>query len=151
MTNAEKIYGDIIRRERPVDEEVMSKYPRMPVEARAKIFSPFAALRGHKERLDEETNRAKLQERTELSEDEAETLNNKILSLKRNDEITLTYFEAEDGTDLGVYKTVNCRVVEIDEVFGKIKTEPTEEETSLFEPNTITIDFNDLYEIKTEQ
>ena len=39
-------YGDIIEMERPQTEESLRKHPRMTLQNRAKIFSPFAALRG---------------------------------------------------------------------------------------------------------
>ena len=40
-------YGDIIEMERPQTEESLRKHPRMTLQNRAKIFSPFAALRGY--------------------------------------------------------------------------------------------------------
>lgn len=36
-------YGDIIEMERPQTEESLRKHPRMILQNRAKIFSPFAA------------------------------------------------------------------------------------------------------------
>ena len=47
-------YGDIIEMERPQTEESFRKHPRMTLQNRAKIFSPFAALRGYDEQLAEE-------------------------------------------------------------------------------------------------
>ena len=44
-------YGDIIEMERPQTEESLRKHPRMTLQNRAKIFSPFAALRGYDEQL----------------------------------------------------------------------------------------------------
>ena len=38
-------YGDIIEMERTQTEESLRKHPRMTLQNRAKIFSPFAALR----------------------------------------------------------------------------------------------------------
>ena len=40
-------YGDIIEMKRPQTEESLRKHPRMTLQNRAKIFSPFAALRGY--------------------------------------------------------------------------------------------------------
>lgn len=50
-----KAYSDIIDKERPVHngDDFEAKHPRMPREARAKIFAPFAALKGHNEALEE--------------------------------------------------------------------------------------------------
>ena len=38
-------YGDIIEMERPQTEESLRKHPRMTLQNRAKIFSPFSPLR----------------------------------------------------------------------------------------------------------
>jgi len=46
-------YSDIINLPYPRDDwNFLMKHPRMNVEDRAKIFHPFAALRGHAEALD---------------------------------------------------------------------------------------------------
>jgi hypothetical protein len=46
-------YKDIINLPYPRDDwNFLMKHPRMNVEDRAKIFHPFAALRGHAEALD---------------------------------------------------------------------------------------------------
>ena len=37
-------YGDIIEMERPQTEESLRKHPRMTLQNRAKIFSPFSPL-----------------------------------------------------------------------------------------------------------
>mgnify|MGYP000098711863 CR=1 FL=1 len=50
-------YGDIIEMERPQTEESLHKHPRMTLQNRAKIFSPFAALRGYDEQLAAEKQR----------------------------------------------------------------------------------------------
>lgn len=47
-------YADILPMERPQSEESLRKHPRMSLQNRAKIFSPFAALRGYDEQLAEE-------------------------------------------------------------------------------------------------
>ena len=52
-------YADILDKSRPQTEESLRRHPRMPVQNRAKIFAPFAALRGYEERLDA-AQRAKL-------------------------------------------------------------------------------------------
>ena len=46
-------YKDIIDLPYPRNDwNFLMKHPRMSMEARAKIFHPFAALRGHAEALD---------------------------------------------------------------------------------------------------
>ena len=48
-------YRDIIDKERPVHDgdEFEARHPKMPREARAKIFAPFAALKGYEEAIDD--------------------------------------------------------------------------------------------------
>ena len=50
-----KEYADIINKERPQHDgdAFEAKHPRMPREARAKIFAPFAALTGYTEAVNE--------------------------------------------------------------------------------------------------
>ena len=51
-------YKDIINLPYPRDDwNFLMKHPRMNVEDRAKIFHPFAALRGHAEALDATADR----------------------------------------------------------------------------------------------
>ena len=51
-------YADILALSRPDSEESRRRHPRMSLENRAKIFSPFAALRGYDEELDAEKQRS---------------------------------------------------------------------------------------------
>lgn len=51
-------YKDIIDLPYPRDDwNFLMKHPRMSVANRAKIFSPFAALRGHNEKIAETAER----------------------------------------------------------------------------------------------
>ena len=51
-------YKDIIDLPYPRDDwNFLIKHPRMPIASRAKIFSPFAALRGHHEKIAETAER----------------------------------------------------------------------------------------------
>ena len=49
-------YGDILGMERPQTEESLRKHPRMTLQNRAKIFSPFAALRGYMSSLPQKSS-----------------------------------------------------------------------------------------------
>ena len=51
-------YADILALSRPDSAESRRRHPRMSLENRAKIFSPFAALRGYDEELDAEKQRS---------------------------------------------------------------------------------------------
>lgn len=46
-------YADILEKSRPRTEQSLRRHPRMPLQNRAKIFAPFAALRGYEDGLDE--------------------------------------------------------------------------------------------------
>ena len=45
-------YADILEKSRPQTEQSLRRHPRMPLQNRAKIFAPFAALRGYEDGLD---------------------------------------------------------------------------------------------------
>lgn len=70
------MYEDIMNQDRP-----KSKRPPMDRAARAKIFMPFAALRGYEDALEEKQKC--WVEKIELSEESKEELNQKIHELLR--------------------------------------------------------------------
>jgi hypothetical protein len=53
-----KEYKDIIDKERPQHhgDKFEARHPHMTREARAKIFAPFAALKGYEEAIDDVSN-----------------------------------------------------------------------------------------------
>jgi hypothetical protein len=77
-------YGKILHASRP---EPPHNHPRMPMSNRAKIFSPFAALRGYEEGRDHLKGN-----RIELSEEGKQALNQKISQLRKGQELTIKYF-----------------------------------------------------------
>ncbi len=122
MTKAEQQYADIIHFSRPEPEEILRRYPRQPLSERAKIFSPFAALRGHEERLADEDDRLLLVEQAELSEEDQRSLGEEIAGLQKGMEVTVTYFETEDEEQgLGRYRVVSGTVLETDPVLGRMR------------------------------
>ncbi len=129
MTKAEQKYADIIHLSRPEPEEILRRYPRQPMSERAKIFSPFAALRGHEERLSEEDDRLTLVEMAELSEEDQAALSEKITGLEKGTKITATWFEPEeDAQGLGRYLTAAGTVLEVDPVLGRLRLKVQEED-----------------------
>ncbi len=63
-------YKDIIDLPYPRNDwNFLMKHPRMSMEDRAKIFHPFAALRGHAEALDATAERHEKTTDLELSDD----------------------------------------------------------------------------------
>lgn len=92
------------------------------MENRAKIFAPFAALRGHSDRLSEETGKLLRSNRIELFEEEAAVLSDKLLQVKKGMEVTLVYFEADSpGGNIGYDISLSGTVAEIDAVYRVIK------------------------------
>lgn len=90
-------YDDIIHMEYPLKSSDRIKHPRMSIEDRAKIFAPFAALKGYEEAI--EAKQRIVVPRIELSEEAKEYLDlqlKKIESLLGNGHhpiITIVYFQ----------------------------------------------------------
>ena len=76
---------------------VSQKHPRMTIEARSAQFAPFSALTGYED-LIEETSRI-TEEKKELSEDEKDELDRKIIEISKrlnsgeNITLSVTYFK----------------------------------------------------------
>lgn len=101
---AEFKYDDVIRHGKPVhaiNDSFAVKHPAMALGKRAKIFSPFDALKGFNEAV--EAKDELYVERVELSEDECVDLDKKITELQElvcngsaarenNVTVTVTYF-----------------------------------------------------------
>ena len=98
MTEA---YRSILHHSRPV-----SSHPRMTLENRAKLFTPFAALRGFDIALLTKNQERLLVPRAPLCEEEKERLNETLAGLRPGERIAVTYFFPVRQTgeqDLGEY------------------------------------------------
>ena len=82
-------YGKILHASRP---EPPHNHPRMPMSNRAKIFSPFAALRGYEDEIASEGRDHLKGNRIELSEEGKQALSQKISQLRKGQELTIKYF-----------------------------------------------------------
>ena len=82
-------YDKILHASRP---EPPHNHPRMPMSNRAKIFSPFAALRGYEDEIAAEGRDHLKGNRIELSEEGRQSLNQKISQLRKGQELTIKYF-----------------------------------------------------------
>ena len=103
-------YDDIIDLPRP-----KSKHEPMPMSDRAAQFSPFAALTGYGDAIDET---ARLTDaRIELSEEERAELDYKQQYLATLDAptVTVTYFVPDEKKSGGAYSTVTGFLKRIDE------------------------------------
>ena len=105
-------YGKILHASRP---EPPHNHPRMPMSNRAKIFSPFAALRGYDDEIASEGRDHLKGKRIVLSEEQKEILGNKIGQLRKNQPVKVKYF-----TD-GYYEEHPGRVDSVDEINKELK------------------------------
>lgn len=127
-------YADVIRHGKPVhaiNDSFAVKHPAMALGKRAKIFSPFDALKGFTEAV--EAKDELYVERVELSEDECADLDKKITELQElvcngsaarenNVVVTVTYFVpcVDENNDAygyrGQYNETTGALTEIDTV-----------------------------------
>ena len=111
------------------------KHPRMSIFNRSAQFAPFAALTGFD---DEVKETARLTEKKiDLDEDEKNALNNKLLEIKNNQEITVEYFIKDNRKTGGKYIEKKGFVKKIDLIYKHI---------ILFDKTIIPI--NDIINIK---
>ena len=110
------IYDDIIN----LPHHVSATHTPMPVADRAAQFSPFAALTGYEDAIDETARLT--QEWIELDENEKERLNEKFQQIREqlptHPQVIFTYFEPDQKKQGGAYLTVEGRVKKIDEYRG---------------------------------
>ena len=93
-------YGKILHASRP---EPPHNHPRMPMSNRAKIFSPFAVLRGYEDEIASEGRDHLKENRIELSEEGKQALNQKISQLRKGQGITIKYFTDGYYEELQIY------------------------------------------------
>lgn len=97
-------YDDIIH----LPHHVSSKRPQMPMSDRAAQFSPFAALTGYDDAI-QETGRL-TEQKIELDEEALQELNERFNILQEHlceqPEVRFTYFKPDARKDGGAYLTV---------------------------------------------
>ena len=107
-------YQDILYCSRPV-----SRHPKMSIENRAKLFTPFSALRGFDiEILTQEQNRL-LMPQISLASDREEEIYRVLNGLHQGDWATVTYFVPVKHIAqqlLGEYTVVSGEVKRVDDV-----------------------------------
>lgn len=134
-------YQYILHLSRP---EPSYRHPRMPVAGRAKIFSPFAALRGYEEEIAEEEWKKKRVPKKLLSEEKSLQISALLSHVEKGTHLTVRYFKADmrhsATPPLGIYKEISGIVTRIDSVFQKLVISDGETET--------VISFDSLAEIK---
>lgn len=107
-------YQDILYCSRPV-----SRHPKMSIENRAKLFTPFSALRGFDiEILTQEQDRL-LMPQISLASDREEEIYRLLNGLHQGDWVTVTYFVPVKHIAqqlLGEYTVVSGEVKRVDDV-----------------------------------
>jgi hypothetical protein len=135
-------YGDILEMERPQTEESLRKHPRMTLQNRAKIFSPFAALRGYDEQLAAEKQRTERVTKRILTEEEMSALSDRLMQVTKGMTITVRYFKEDTAHPevpaVGNYLTLTGKADRIDPVFRTLQVGDT------------VVPFEDLVEVSGE-
>lgn len=118
-------YDDIIN----LPHHVSATHTPMPVADRAAQFSPFAALTGYEDAIDETARLT--QEWVELDENEKERLNEKLQQIRNqlsiHPQVMFTYFEPDQKKQGGAYLTTEGRVKKIEEPRGAFLMEDGKE------------------------
>lgn len=136
--NISNRYDDIINLPRPE-----SKHPHMSNADRAKIFSPFAALKGHTETIrKKEILRVN---KIDLSVEAAAALNEKLTLLEKGQMVTITYFFSDPGPDgtggtaEGIYITLSGIIKHLDSI------------SRILEIDDHKINFDDIADIRSNK
>lgn len=116
-------YDDIIHIDYPYEKDE-TKHPRMAIEERAKIFSPFAALKGHEEAITAKTKI--VVPKIELSEEAKEYINLQLDKIKQllskgiHPIVTVVYFQMNFliGEEEGEYIQFTGVVSKLDQTSG---------------------------------
>lgn len=130
-------YADLL----PLSQPVPIK-PRMTIQNRAKIFSPFATLRGYEDEIASEGKDHLKGKRIELSEEQKELLGNKISQLQKGQAVKIKYF-----TD-GYYEELPGKVDSVDAINKELKIYTGVTNAIGKELPTI-IPFEDILEVNT--
>lgn len=108
-------YRDMIHLSRPI-----SRHPKMSVENRAKLFTPFSALRGFDiEILTKEQDRL-LVSRVMLGTDQQELIRHRLNDLRSGQRVTVTHFalvKELESIPLGEYVTQTGQVRRVDDFY----------------------------------
>lgn len=110
-------YADILHLSRP---EPPAKHPRMSITNRAKIFSPFAALRGFDDEISSEGATKLLVKKIELSDEEKNHLSDKLLQVKKGMKVVVRYF-VRTTESTGKYMSLTGTVVMIAPAYRELK------------------------------
>ena len=103
-------YDDIIN----LPHHISKNHPRMSIQNRASQFSPFSALTGYEEAINE--TRRITEEKRILTNDKIEEINRILLEIKENlnkYNYKITYFKKDNKKEGGTYITLINKIVKI--------------------------------------
>ena len=134
-------YADLLPLSRPEPLK-----PRMTLENRAKIFSPFAALRGYEDEISAEGMEKLKVDRIEMSDGEKEILSDNLQQLRKGMFVRIRYFK---GDESGYYKELSGTIDRIDTVSQELRI-MTGEKKEWGKVLPAAIAFDDIGEINGE-
>lgn len=112
--SAAALYQDIIHLSRPI-----SMHPKMAVSNRAKLFTPFAALRGFDiEIISQEQDRLLVPQIT-IADDQRDTIWHNLNALRKDDWAIITHFtpvKTIENQVFGEYSVVSAPVIKVDDI-----------------------------------
>ena len=107
-------YKDIIN----LPHHVSSTHPQMSMINRAAQFSPFAALTGYDDAIEETTRLT--DSRIELTEAEEDEISRKLGKLQRGDSVELTWFVPDRRKTGGRYNTETVAIKQVVAAEGEV-------------------------------
>lgn len=134
--NARKKYAELFSQNRP--EPIK---PRMTVSNRAKLFSPFAALRGYDDEIREAGRDHMKTERIELSDEEKGKISVALQQLRKGSKVSIRYFSD------GYYEDITGIIESVDPVAADVKLY-TGIKNDLGKELPVILPFVDILEIK---
>lgn len=97
-------------------ERPHSSRPHMDLIQRAKIFSPYDALRGFDEAIDAADERMREVKRVDLSDEQKELLSDKLLQVRKGMKVSARYFAPDKDKNTGNYVNITGVIIRIDPV-----------------------------------
>ena len=135
--SAAMLYRDIIHLSRP-----LSKHPKMAVANRAKLFTPFSALRGFDiEIISQEQDRLLVPQIT-IADDQRDAIWHNLNALQKEDWAVITRFtpvKTIENQVFGEYSVVSAPVIIVDDV------------SQLLVVQGAAIPFEDIYQLVVQK
>ena len=141
-------YADILHLSRP---EPPVKHPRMVLSNRAKIFSPFAALRGFDDEISSEGASMLLVKKVDLSDEKKNDLSDKLLQVKKGMKVVVRYF-VRTTESTGKYISLTGTVVMIDPVYRELKVmqDSDRKAVGIEKELPVIVPFDDIADLASE-